>query len=67
MCENHDIVRDYCSNHVLNACYMIAYDCMLKSMQLIMLKMGFGSNCWFLWILENWWRIHEFEDWIHVL
>jgi len=34
---------------------------------MIVLKVGFGWNCWLLWILENWWRIHEFKDWICVL
>jgi len=67
MSENHDIVDDYCSNHVLNACYMIEYVCMLKSMQVIVLKVGFGWNFGLLWILENWWRIHEFKDLICVL
>jgi len=44
MCENHEIVDDYCPNHVLNACYMIEYLCMLKSMQVTVLKMSFESN-----------------------
>jgi len=47
MCENHDIVNDYCSKHVLDACYMIGFVCMSKYMQVIVLKVGFGSNCGF--------------------
>jgi len=47
MSENHDIVDDNCSNHVLNTCYMIGYICMLK----VMLKVGFGWNCGLLWII----------------
>jgi len=41
MSENHDIVDDYCSNHVLNTCYMIVYACMLKFMQVFVLKVDF--------------------------
>ena len=67
MCENHYVVNDYCSKHVLDSCYMNRYVCMSKSMQVIVLKTGFESNCGFLWILENWWWFHEFNDWICVL
>jgi len=78
MCESHDIVDDYCSNHVLNMlviwlgmfvcrnlCKWLCFS-FFEGMQVIVLKVGFGSNCGLLWILENWWRIHESKDWIHI-
>jgi len=56
MSENHDIVDAYCSNHVINACYMVGYVYMLKSMQVIVLKVIFGWNCEFC----EFWKIDDY-------
>jgi hypothetical protein len=45
MYENHDIVDDNFSNHVLIACHVIGYVCMLKFMELSMLDVMFRLSC----------------------
>jgi len=47
MCEDHNMVNDYCSKHGLDVCYMIGYFCMSKSTKVIVLKICFGWNCEF--------------------
>jgi len=51
MCENNDIVDDYCSKHGLIACHVIGHEFMLKFMEIIMLNVMFGLSCGCLWIL----------------
>jgi hypothetical protein len=41
LCEFHDIVYDYCSNHVLITCHDIEYVFMLKFMEVIVLNVMF--------------------------
>jgi len=45
MCENNDIVDDYCSKHGLIACHVIGHEFMLKFMEIIMLNVMFGLSC----------------------
>jgi hypothetical protein len=42
LCEFHDTVYDYCSNHVLITCHDIEYVFMLKFMEVIVLNVMFG-------------------------
>jgi len=63
MYENHDIVNDNCSNHVLIACHVIGYFCMLK-FGIEYVKCDVSVKLWFVGeIVRIGWLIMKMEFW----